>query len=599
MRTVISLRIFQLTFLAIIAVSITNCVKEQPLTTEEREWLSEHGGNIRVAPESQYPPFTYADEEGIWRGLSADYIKLVEQKLNVSFKVVQPDNLATNLEKAKQGAVDVLTSVKKTPQRSEFLLFTKPYVEVPTVIIVRQEVKGSLSPDKMKGMKIAVGEGYGVQSWLEDNYGYLDLAPLPDDLVGLRKVSFNEVDAIVMDVASASYFIQSEGIGNLRIAGNVGYTYDLSMASRRDWPILNRIIEKGLAQISVKERQAIYKEWIQLEQDLLLATKEFWIAILVSFGVGVLIIVGVMTWNRSLKRQIGQRTEQLRKELAERKQAEDALQKAHDELEERVAARTRQLEVQTVELTRAKEAAEAADRLKSAFLATMSHELRTPLNSIIGFTGIVLQGLAGPLNDEQIKQLSMVRDSGRHLLNLINDVLDISKIEAGQIEIVSEPFDMREAITKVVQTVAPLAEKKNLRLSAEVSPEVGRITSDRRRVEQILINLVNNAIKFTDKGEVLVECQVSNDQVGTCVKDTGIGIKLEDMDKLFKAFQQIDTGMARQYEGTGLGLSICKKLAEMLGGEIRAESKLGAGSVFTFMLPVKMGEEDETQNPWH
>lgn len=235
------------------------------------------------------------------------------------------------------------------------------------------------------------------------------------------------------------------------------------------------------------------------------------------------------------------------------------------------------------------EAAQEADHLKSAFLASMSHELRTPLNSIIGFTGIILQGLAGPLNPEQEKQLNMVRDSSRHLLNLINDVLDISKIEAGQLEIVSEPLDVQETVVKVARTMTPLAEKKGLELVAEVPPAVGQVTSDRRRVEQILINLVNNAIKFTDQGEVRIECESSGDWLVTRVVDTGIGIKHEDMGKLFEAFRQIDTGVARRHEGTGLGLSICKKLTEMLGGEIWAESEWGVGSTFTFTLPIKTG----------
>ena len=250
------------------------------------------------------------------------------------------------------------------------------------------------------------------------------------------------------------------------------------------------------------------------------------------------------------------------------------------ELEQEVAKRTAELAI-------AMEKAQAADHLKSAFLATMSHELRTPLNSILGFTGILLQGLAGPLNAEQAKQLGMVRNSARHLLDLINDVLDISKIEAGQVKIISKPFDMREAIEKVVQTVAPLAKEKNLALTVDIGPEVGQITSDRRRVEQILINLLNNAIKFTDKGTVHIWCQVKDNWLVTRVVDTGIGIRPEDMDKLFKAFRQIDTGLTRQYEGTGLGLSICKKLVEMLGGEIWAESGgLGKGSTFTFTLPM-------------
>ncbi len=266
--------------------------------------------------------------------------------------------------------------------------------------------------------------------------------------------------------------------------------------------------------------------------------------------------------------------------ITKQKQAEIELQKAHDGLEKKVTERTAALE-------NAMEKAQEADRLKSAFLAAMSHELRTPLNSIIGFTGIILQGLVGPLNQEQTKQLGMVRTSAHHLLGLINDVLDISKIEAGQLEIDTETFDMRDAVDKVIGTVAPLAEKKELPLTAQVSMEVGKIDSDRRRVEQILINLINNAIKFTEKGQVRVECRIREQWLETSVTDSGIGIKTEDVGRLFQAFQQIDSGLTRRYEGTGLGLSICKKLIELLGGRIWVESEWEVGSTFAFALPLR------------
>lgn len=243
------------------------------------------------------------------------------------------------------------------------------------------------------------------------------------------------------------------------------------------------------------------------------------------------------------------------------------------------------------ELLRARDAAEAADRIKSAFLATMSHELRTPLNSIIGFTGILLQELAGPLNAEQKKQLGMVQRSSRHLLNLINDVLDISKIEAGQLELASKPFDLAKSIAKIVQLVSPLAQEKGLELRLEVAEEVGEMVGDQRRLEQILINLLNNAVKFTDQGNIEVGCRMSNGQVMLTVRDTGIGMLPENVEAIFAPFHQIDTGLARKHEGTGLGLSICKKLLEMMGGSIEVESEWGKGSAFTVRLPHRKGRQ--------
>ncbi len=249
------------------------------------------------------------------------------------------------------------------------------------------------------------------------------------------------------------------------------------------------------------------------------------------------------------------------------------------ELEQKVAERTHDLNL-------ALEKAQEADRLKSAFLATMSHELRTPLNSIIGFTGVLLQGLAGPLNPEQTKQLGMIRDSAQHLLALINDVLDISKIEAGQLEVRHDPFDLRAAIENVLRMVTPLAQRKGLTLSAAISSGVGTMVSDQRRVEQILINLMTNAVKFTQRGEVRLECETRPGWVTLRVRDTGVGIRPEDMGKLFRPFQQLETGLARHHEGTGLGLAICRHLATLLGGDISAESEWGKGSVFTVNLPL-------------
>ena len=230
-----------------------------------------------------------------------------------------------------------------------------------------------------------------------------------------------------------------------------------------------------------------------------------------------------------------------------------------------------------------------ADRIKSAFLATMSHELRTPLNSIIGFTGIMLQGLAGPLNEEQHKQMSMVQNSSRHLLALINDVLDISKIEAGQLELTCAPFELRSSLEKIHKIVTPMAEQKKIALQLEIADNVGEIATDQRRFEQVVLNLLSNAIKFTDQGRITVSCVKDNDFYRLTFTDTGIGMREEELDTIFQPFHQIDTGLARKHEGTGLGLSICRKIVDLMGGTIDVASKSGQGSTFTVRIPQQPG----------
>lgn len=249
------------------------------------------------------------------------------------------------------------------------------------------------------------------------------------------------------------------------------------------------------------------------------------------------------------------------------------------------------------QLAVARDRAQAADRVKSAFLATMSHELRTPLNSIIGFTGILLQELAGPLNPEQAKQLGMVRNSSQHLLTLINDVLDISRIEAGEMTLSDEAFDLAESVDKVVEIVRPLAERKDLTLEVKHHCPPGLRRGDARRVEQILFNLVGNAVKFTDSGSVEVGVDTIHDEahnpVVITIRDTGIGIREEDMQNLFQPFRQIDSTMSRKHEGTGLGLVICKRLAELMHGEIEVDSQWGVGTSFTLKLPLATAETGE------
>jgi signal transduction histidine kinase len=229
---------------------------------------------------------------------------------------------------------------------------------------------------------------------------------------------------------------------------------------------------------------------------------------------------------------------------------------------------------------------EEASRHKSQFLANMSHELRTPLNAVLGYTELILDSVYGEMPEKARSVLDRVQRNGRHLLGLINEVLDLSKIEAGQLVLTLADYSLKTVVETVYTSVEPLAAEKKLVFKAEVSPDLPPGRGDERRLTQVLLNLVGNAIKFTDHGEVAIKASKVNGSFEVMVRDTGPGISEPDQAKLFQDFQQADDSITRQKGGTGLGLAISKRIIEMHGGKIWVESRLGHGSTFSFKLPI-------------
>jgi signal transduction histidine kinase/DNA-binding response OmpR family regulator len=254
-----------------------------------------------------------------------------------------------------------------------------------------------------------------------------------------------------------------------------------------------------------------------------------------------------------------------------------------ERLEELVKQRTQELEQEKL-------LSDAANRAKSEFLSTISHELRTPLTGILGFSGVLQEEIFGSLNTKQKKYVDCINSSGKHLLELINDLLDFTKIEAGKEELNLENVVLDEVGQACLSLFGERCLQRGLQLSMAIAPDVTTCIADRRRLKQILVNLLSNAVKFTDSGSITLKVEKTTDEIQISVIDTGIGIALADQESIFKPFHQVDSGLNRKYEGTGLGLALSRKLAQLHKGDITLDSELGRGSCFTVHLPISRGE---------
>jgi PAS domain S-box-containing protein len=277
-------------------------------------------------------------------------------------------------------------------------------------------------------------------------------------------------------------------------------------------------------------------------------------------------------------------------EAIEKTRLYEQLKAASEELEMKVQEATAELAAQNELLRRQHLELEQASALKSQFLANMSHEFRTPLNAILGYTHMLLQGISGPVSETQRRSLSRIDSNSRHLLALINDILDITRIEAGRLPITVTSFSLSALIDEVMAELEPIVSRSNLRVTVQVSRRFPALRSDRQKVKQIVVNLLSNALKFTHDGSVTITASYERPggMVRVAVIDTGIGISAEDQARVFDDFRQLDNSPARGYGGTGLGLAICRRLAAILGGSIELTSQAGEGSTFTLTLPGRV-----------
>lgn len=228
-----------------------------------------------------------------------------------------------------------------------------------------------------------------------------------------------------------------------------------------------------------------------------------------------------------------------------------------------------------------------ANRFKTEFINNMSHELRTPLNAVINFTRLVMEGFAGTVSEQQVNYLTFVHDSGQHLLGLINDILDLAKIEAGKLDLQKELTDLEPILKGVMSTAVGLTRSKGLELKIQIAPDLPLVEIDARRIRQVLLNIISNAAKFTLQGAITLRAEPYHEKVVIAVQDTGVGMRPEDLSKVFEEFQQVDNPFQEAVSGTGLGMPISRRFIQLHGGDMWIESQLGKGTTVYFNLPIK------------
>ena len=462
---------------------------ETNLTPGEHIWLQDHPG-IRLSPDPDFLPIEFIDESGNYTGIAADYISLLQKKMGIKFKILKFKNWAEVLEKTKNKESDMWGAATPTPQRLEYMLFTKPFIELPAVIIVRKQIIRSLTLNDLKGMKVGVISGYGIHDHIVNNFPDLQLDPVEDIKAGLNKVSFGMIDAMVANIALASVYIEKGGLTNLRVAGESGFIYSLALATRIDWPELNSILDKALLQITSEERKTIYRKWVALEHDVWGQIKN----ILIGIG-AVLFVVGVLTilyWNRSLQNKVQIRTKKIKQQVVELEELND---------------------------------------LKNKFLGMAAHDLRNPLTSVMGFTDLILE--MDFEEKEKREYLMIINQVSKQMLNLINDLLDVSAIESGKFDIVLRSGNLKEVIESRIKLVSLSSKSKRIQITTHLE-DVNEIKFDKSRISQVLDNLLSNAIKFSEPETTIhVSLTRSADKVSFHVRDQGPGIAPEEMARLF------------------------------------------------------------------
>ncbi|MFO8235573.1 MAG: transporter substrate-binding domain-containing protein [Bacteroidales bacterium] len=558
---------------------------------------------IIIGGDNNYPPFEYLDENGQPAGFNVELTKAIAEEMGMNVEI-QLGPWADIRQKLNEGHIDALQGILYTPERDETFDMTPGHTNISYVIVGREETKLPKDLKELKGKKFLVQEGDVMHDHVKKTGLQEEVVPVESQQDALDMISSGEYDFAITSRSLTYYFLDKNEWENLKIGKNNVFKADYGYGVKKGNTLLLTTLSEGLSAIKAKGKyREIYNKHLGVyeePQSTFLESLKYSLFVVIPL---LLFLLGAILWSRMLNKKVRKKTKELQNEISERKKAEKSLRELNKELKKRnkeIAAqhdkvKEKNTELQQVnqKLEHAKQKAEESDKLKSAFLANMSHEIRTPMNGVLGFAELLKKP---QLNGEQKNQyIDMIQKSGTRMLEIINNLFDIASIEAGQVEIHKGKTNINELIDELHLMFKTKAEDKNLTLTSHkrLTWEESQIITDSTKLNQILVNLINNAIKYTKSGEIDFGYSLENGMLMFYVKDTGIGISNEFQTKIFDRFIQGELSITREYEGAGLGLSISKAYVEMLGGTIWINSTSNKGSTFFFTIPYVKPAQDE------
>lgn len=517
------------------------------LTPEERYWLDANDQRLVVAPDPRWVPDQSVGDQQIYQGVILDFLSLLERKLGVRFMRLYTQSWKQTLEAESRGEIDILPVLVRSERLSQKWLFTEPYMRIPVIVVMRASIRDGFSPDIMTGLKMGVGHGYGLETFMQEHGNAYNIVPVESDRFGLIKAAMGEIDLMVTDLASASYYIEKEGLTNLRLAATLGSLYEFSFASRGDRPILNSILNKALAQITREERRRIYDRWIVFDVQPFYQNRSFWYTAAVAFLVVAAVLGLVMMWNATLKMEVGLKTREL--------------QKARDELEQRVEERTGQLAEANTALQRE---ITVRARMANEILHISGNErarIGRDLHDSIGQQMVGISFLSSALASRLGERVPEEVEAATRISDLVDTLIqDMKRIVRGLLPVDIMDQGLVVAVTRLAhETTRDYEVDCRFECENEDScriPDNAMATNIYRIVQEAIGNAVKHA-----KGLrcIRISLYVRDGRGILAVTDDGCGISSSP-------------------SLNGMGLKIMRYRAALAGGSLTVNSKAGAGT---------------------